>query len=234
MAISELTTAFLIHSRPYRNTSMLANFLTLDHGRIDAVIRGARSAQSKVRGLLQPFVPLVLSWYGHGELVTIKQVEANGYLKPLSGECVLYGLYANELLLRTVRGQDAHPELFEAYYHLLQQLSSTAAEEAHLRIFEKRLLQTLGYAMNLEQDLDTAETVAADCWYQYIPDRGPVKLQADDLHKEKAFLGANLLAIAQEDFSAAEVLRDAKRLMRYAIRQLLGDKPLKSRELFIK
>lgn len=233
MSISALEPAYLLHARPYRNTSLIANFFTQNHGRIDGVIRGARAPQSKIRGLLQPFTPIVISWYGHGELVTIKTVEANGYIAKSTGDSVVYGIYANELMTRLVRGRDAHLELYQAYEKLLTSLSEGDSTEAQLRIFEKQLLESLGYGLQLEYELDTGVNVDAEKWYHYVHDKGPVKVAVADINQEKAFIGQSLLAIAANDFSAKETLRDAKRLMRYALRQLLGEKPLNSREYFV-
>lgn len=233
MSTNQLEPAYLLHARPYRNTSILANFFTQNHGRVDAVVRGARGQNSKIRGLLQPFTPIVINWYGHGELVTIKTVESNRYLAQLTSDSMLCGIYVNELLSRLIRGRDAHGELYQAYEELLLQLSTNISHESVLRLFEKKLLETLGYGLQLEYELDTGSQVVDELWYQYIYDRGPVKITQADINHEKAFLGKNLLAIAKDDFSSKDVLRDAKRLMRYALRELLGEKPLNSREFFI-
>ncbi len=232
MAISDLQPAFLLHSRPYRNTSLLANFFTFEHGRVDAVVRGARSQKSKIRGLLQPFTPLYINWYGHGNLVTIKSVEPNGYIKKLFGHALLYGIYCNELLMRLLRGHGEYIDLYHAYEKLIVSLSSEKANEANLRLFEKKLLTDLGYALHLNYELESGQLIDVDAWYHYFADRGPVKLSDVSLNKEKAFKGSSLLAIENDDYQNKQVLRDAKCLMRYALRELLGDKPLKSRELF--
>lgn len=231
MAISELNSAFLLHARPYRNTSLLATFFTLQEGRIDAVVRGVRTTKSKVRGLLQLFTPIMINWYGHGELVTIKTVEAEIYLKPLSKIAIRYGLYCNELLVRLLHGHGAHPILYMAYEKLICELSQNILTEVQLRSFEKTLLIELGYALHLDSD-KIGLSIDPDSWYEYLVDQGPIKLSGNTFNKDKAFKGSSLLAIANDNYENPEILSDAKRLMRYALRTLLGHKKLNTRDFF--
>jgi DNA repair protein RecO (recombination protein O) len=231
MLHSELEPAFLLHSRPYRNTSMLVNFFTLNYGRIDAVVRGARSPKSKNKGLLQLFTPVLINWYGSGELVTIKNIEPNGFINLLQGDGVFYGIYINELLIKLLHTHDPHLDVFNSYTNLLQQFSHQTPTEKDLRCFEKQLLIALGYGLHLDSDSETGEALQEDYYYHYIPDKGPVKV--DSSTQNNIFCGKNLMAINQNQFDNPDILRDAKRLMRYALQQLLGDKTLKSRELFV-
>jgi len=231
MASSELNSAFLLHSRPYRNTSLLATFFTFEQGRVDAVARGVRTTKSKIRGLLQLFTPIVINWYGHGELVTLKTVEAEIYLKPLSKTAIRYGLYCNELLVRLLHGHGAHPVLYRAYEKLIAELSENLVIEAQLRRFEKILLIELGYALHLDSD-KTGLSIDPDAWYEYLADQGPIKLSGNTFNKEQAFKGSSLLGIASDNYETPAILADAKRLMRYALKTLLGHKKLNTRDFF--
>lgn len=230
----ELEPAYLLHARPYRNTSLLADFFTLRQGRVNGVVRGARGPTSKLRGIVQPFIALEIGWIGKGELVTLRQIEPANSVAYLSGAAILHGFYLNELLLRTLRVREAHEDLYLAYNNALQQLSGEHFSEITLRLFEKRLLQSLGYALQLGYEHDTGEKVEADGWYEFFADRGPQRIILDGTPPLGVFCGASLLALENEVLLSPAALRDAKRLMRQAMTHLLGTKPLKSRELFIK
>ncbi len=223
--------AYLLHARPYRNTSLLADFFTLNHGRVNGVVRGARGEKSKLRGFVQPFTPLMINWIGHGDLVTIRQVEPARTTQNLKGEAILYGFYINELLARLLKVREAHADLYQAYETLLNYFVQGECAEQHLRVFEKRLLLNLGYALQLTHEHHTDCSVEANAWYTFVPDAGPQRV-LDQAATDFAVRGASLLALHNENFTSIEILQDAKRLMRRALRSLLGDKPLKSRELF--
>jgi DNA repair protein RecO (recombination protein O) len=228
-----LEPAYLLHARPYRNTSVLADFFTLQHGRVNGVVRGARGANSKLRGIVQPFLPLEISWVGKGELVTVSKIEPARTLGAIAGAAISYGFYINELLVRLLRVREAHADLYAAYETILQDLITGNVTEVSLRIFEKHLLQELGYGLQLTHEYDTGEPTVPDLWYSFFPDRGAQRIALQTEPPEWAFSGASLLALDKEEWSDAAVLRDAKRLMRQALGRVLGDKPLKSRELFL-
>ncbi|MGH8444249.1 MAG: DNA repair protein RecO, partial [Solimonas sp.] len=178
-----LEPAYLLNRRPYSDSSLLLEAFTREHGRIGLVARGARGAKSKLRGLLQPFNPLLLSWNASGELATLTAAESAGPALVLAGERVFYGWYLNELLLRLLQRQDAHPALFEAYALAVQQLPGEAehAQDA-LRLFEKALLAEIGYGLLLPDDL------RADLRYHYDDDQGPQPAAAQDA---SAYSGAS-------------------------------------------
>jgi DNA repair protein RecO (recombination protein O) len=228
-----LQPAYILHSRPYRDSSMLLEVLTAEQGRISLVARGARR---KTRGgsgsaLLQPFIPLLLSFSGRTELKNLNATEAAGRPLPLPGERLFSGLYLNELLVRLLHRHDPHPQLFAAYGSTLGALAAEAEIDDVLRRFEFALLGELGYGFELDIDGSSGEAVAARDWYHYHPDfglvaRGPLVDPA-----RPAFQGADLLAIAANDFGGTARLT-AKRLLRLVLAQQLGDAPLRSRELF--
>lgn len=217
--------AFVLHSRPYKETSALVDLFT-PQGRLRAVMRGARSrAGSQVRA----FVPLEVELRGKGELKTLARAEptATGYF--LQGDALFSGLYLNELLLRLLPPEAAYEALFEHYSLTLTAMAGQRALEPLLRAFEWRLLQELGYGFSLELDR-FAKPIEAKSWYRLSTEGGlePVEMLAPGL-----FLGADLLAMREADWRSPTALKAAKRLMRQALAMHLGSKPLSSRELFI-
>jgi DNA repair protein RecO (recombination protein O) len=226
----QLAPAFVLHQRPWRETSALLEVFTESHGRIGLIARGARSARSKQRGDLQLFRALRLSWLASGDLGTLTAVEADGAAGRLQGKSLYSAFYLNELLMRLLVRHDPHPRLFGHYRHSLQQLAAGGDVERVLRLFEILLLQEAGYALQLDCDANSGEAVRAGTMYDYHLESGPVSTAGDA--GGFVFRGESLIAMAREDLSDAAVLADAKRLLRAALRLYLGDKPLKSRELF--
>lgn len=222
--VVQLQPCYVLHTRAYRDTSLLVEALTRDHGRVSLVARGVRSAKSKQRGLLQAFSPLLISWTGKGDLHALTQVENNGAVSLLAGERLFSALYINELLMRLLHRYDPCPSIYDAYAELVEALAVTVNEQKILRIFEKKLLAELGYAFSFDE-------IEANDFYLFDHAHGFTKIQHE---AAGCFLGKNLLAFSQEDFTQEETLVTAKRLMRLAFAPLLGVKPLKSRELFVK
>lgn len=214
---------FILHTRPFRDTSLLIDALSMDYGRISLLARGVRTTKTKLRGILQPFVPLLISWSGNTELVSMSKVEPVGLPYHLKAKALISGFYLNELIMRLLHRYDPHPNLYNAYQQALIGLQNSHSTELVLRLFEKCLLNELGYG--LKSDL------IAEGWYQFVPGRGLIQCSASS--SEHIFSGKNLLALLKEVFDDAEVLRDAKRLMRLALQSLLGERVLKSRELFV-
>lgn len=208
--------------------------LTAEYGRLSLVARGARR---KARGgssgsaLLQPFIPLLLSFSGRAELKSLTAKEAAGKLHELRGERLFSAMYVNELLVRLLHRHDPHPQLFAAYTEALQALAREDVVDTTLRHFEFKLLDELGYSFDLALDADSGERVQAHLWYHYIPDLGLVaKVDAADPSRP-AYAGADLIAMAGGQFGGS-VRVTAKRLLRQALAGHLGDAPLRSRELF--
>ncbi len=234
-----LQAGYILHSRPYRNTSLLLDVFSREQGRGVLVARGARRARSPLQGLLQPFAPLLLSWQGAGEVQTLTAAESAAPAIALQGGRLLSGFYLNELLLRLLGRHDPHPDLYDAYGHTLQALAAgghDAREQASLRIFESFLLRELGYGLQLEQDSHSGEPLRADACYCYEPERGPRRLGAgQDCEHGLAVQGRTLLALrrGELDLNDAQLLREAKRLMRMSLAPHLGERPLKSRELYL-
>lgn len=229
-----LQQAFVLHRRAYRETSFLVDLFTPDFGRLTVIAKGVRKKASCSPALLQPFVSLLVSWYGKGELMTLTHVEA---IKPpvlLQSECLFAGFYLNELLTYLLQKWDAHPVLFTWYAKTVIALQSGKLEQKILRVFEKNLLQELGYGLLTKEHSLQGERFLPDKYYRFTMEQGFV-LSGPSLNVESQsniFSGKSLLAIAAEDWQVAESLKDAKRLSRMVLMSLLGNRTLHSRQLF--
>ncbi|MFP5505754.1 MAG: DNA repair protein RecO [Gammaproteobacteria bacterium] len=229
MRATDLHPAYILHQRPYRDTSLLLEVFGRDHGRFGLVARGARGPRSRIRGLLQPFQPLLLSWSGRAELATLHSVEADGAAPRLAGTTLYSGFYLNELLMRLLQRLDPHPELYAAYAEALEGLQCEALRP--LRLFEKRLLEALGYGLLLDCEADSGVPVEAEAQYVYALESGPARC-IDDATGGLTLSGRSLLSLAAEELADAQSLSDAKRLLRAALGLYLGDRALKTREVF--
>lgn len=227
----EFEPAYLIHVRPYQNTSALADFFTLNYGRIHSVVRGAYRLKNPARGILQPFIPLFIRWIGKKELVTLTHIEQKAKKFDLKGEIIWWGFYVNELLSYLLNGHTPHEDLFWAYESLLSSLMQSP-HQLTLRLFEKRLLQMLGYAISFKQEYKTEDPIQPQAQYHFLPGQGFHRLNYNKNFDVDVFSGESLLALANENLENEKVLRDAKRLMRLAIDWMLNGKPIKTREFF--
>jgi DNA repair protein RecO (recombination protein O) len=230
-----LQPGYVIHSRPYRDSSALLDVFTAEFGRISMVARGARRPSRKGSGaaLLQPFIPLLLSFSGRSELKTLVAIEPAQAGLMLRGERMFSGMYMNELLVRLLHRHDAHPVLFSAYDRALKALAGSVAVDAVLRPFEISLLDELGYNLALTVDGASGEAVHPARWYRYDTGYGLVAGDNTRDRRTNPYPGSDLLAIAGGDFAGPARLT-AKRLLREALAVHLGDTPLRSRELFRK
>lgn len=228
-----LEPAYVLHYRPYRDTSLLVDFFTRDHGLIGAVARGVRGAKSPLKGLLQPFVPLLISFQAKGDLALITGVEPNQTGHLLVGKHLFSALYLNELLMRLLQRHDPHPQIYASYRQALLELSHCNRLEIPLRRFEKKLISELGYALNLTTEANTHEPIAPELFYQFFSQKGFLLDYKGDSSKASLFQGKSLLALAEEDFSDLSLMHDMKGLLRTALADLLGKQPLKSRDLFV-
>ena len=230
-ANNSLQSAYVLHSRPYRDTSMLVEVFSHEHGRLGLVARGVRSGKSKLAGILQPFTPLLLSWYGGGELRSLKQAEAAGLPFPLRGDSLMSGFYLNELIMRLLQRADPHPQLFEAYCEALAGIAERETLGDELRNFEKALLHELGYGLVLDHDVETGEAIEMAQDYLYCLESGPVR---DTGNNSQALIlkGHTLKAIERGEYRDEQERREARRLMRAALELYLGDRPLKTREMY--
>ncbi|TGD74666.1 DNA repair protein RecO [Mangrovimicrobium sediminis] len=227
---AQLQPAYILHQRPYRDTSLLLEVFTATQGRISLVGKGVRrrARGGSVAALLQPFTPLLLSFSGRSELKNLNQVEPAGAARALRGDFLFSGMYLNELLVRLLHRNDPHPALFAAYGLALEALERREEMDGVLRRFELGLLDELGYSFSLVEDGRSGEPLDAQAWYGFESDVGLVRAAPG---AAPVFHGGDLLAAAQGDFGGAAG-QTAKRLMRLALAAHLGDTPLHSRELF--
>ncbi len=221
--------AYVLHRRPYRETSALVELLTLQHGCMSVVGRGLRGG-SKRQATLQPFGRILIGCSGRGSLMTLTSVEAAGY-RTLVGDALFAGLYLNELVLRLMKHDDAHPAVFVGYEAALDALMAGEDIESALRQFELLLLQESGYEINFEVDAHTQAPIEPTMTYRFEADVGFSKVDA--VAEERAvYSGSTIAAIRAGDYSDPAVRRAAKRLMRRALAPHLGERPLRTRSLF--
>ncbi|HHR6036316.1 TPA: DNA repair protein RecO [Providencia alcalifaciens] len=222
--------AFVLHSRPYSETSLLIDFFTEGEGKIRLLAKGARRNRSPLRGCLQPFTPLLIRWSGKGEIKTLISADPVSIALPLSGTVLYSGLYLNELTARVIEFGTPYSALFFDYLQCLQILAgSERTPESALRQFELALLSYLGYGVDFLHCAGSGEPVSDAMTYRYREEKGFIgSLVIDQL----TFTGKQLKALAEREFPDADTLKAAKRFTRIALKPYLGGKPLKSRELF--
>lgn len=221
---------FVLHRREYSETSLLVDFFTEQNGRITLLAKGARRPRSPLKAILQPFTPLLLRWAGKGELKTLTKAEPASLTLPMTTQSLYSGFYVNEVLVRVLENQTAYPELFLHYLQCITQLATQPERlEGILRTFEFQTLKSLGYAVDFSHCAATGEPVSPTMRYQFRETEGFV---ASLLQNNHSFLGKELLAFAELDFSEKETQQAAKRFTRIALKPYLGSQPLKSRELF--
>jgi DNA repair protein RecO (recombination protein O) len=220
---------FVLHHRPFRDTSQILDLLTRDHGRIAVIARGSRGPRSRLAGVLRPFLPLRVSWVAKTDLGTLTGAEAGGAPVSLAGDALLSAYYVNELILFFLHRDDPQPEIFALYAEVIRSLAGRFDVAAVLREFELELLGLLGYAISLDCEAGTRENILADRYYDYRVEQGPVAVERSE--GPLVFRGAVLQAIAARRFEDHEVLRAANRLLRDIIRYHLGGKELQSRKV---
>ncbi|MBU0689831.1 MAG: DNA repair protein RecO [Gammaproteobacteria bacterium] len=222
--------AFVLHSYPFRETSLIVEVFSRNHGRVPLVARGARRPRSAIRGLLMGFQPLSLSWFGKHELRTLHSAEWQGGQPQLQGTALMCGFYLNELLLNLMARDDPHESLFDYYQQTLQRLAQERDHAFTLRSFEKHMLQELGYALSLETEAGSGRSVVPERSYRYILERGAVA-ETVDSSQGMPVAGKTLLDMAADDYHDAVTARQSKQLMRMLLDHHLAGKPLHTREL---
>ena len=222
--------AFVLHSYPFRETSLIVEVFSRDFGRVALLARGARRPRSALRGLMLAFEPFELSWAGKGEVRTLMKAEWQGGQPLLTGKALFCGYYLNELLLDLLPREDAHTNLFAVYAETLRRFSEVP-KESDIRRFERAFLAELGYGLSLMNDVDDLP-IDPNGYYVYEIERGPVRLSVPG-DSSLAMSGKTLLDLAAEDFSDPKSLVEAKRLMRALMAHYLGGKGLETRKIFL-
>ena len=224
---------YVLHGRPYSNTSLLLELLSETGERYPAIAKGVKTRRSALPGLLQPFRPLLIGVSGRGEVRTVTSADMGGQPHPLAGEALYCGFYVNELLLRLLGRNDPHEALFGLYRETLDRLAKGEELEQDLRRFELGLLRALGYGMLLDLDAEGGDPVRPDGRYRYRIEEGPVAVHGPALGAD-VVSGTTLLALAGNRKLQPLELREARGLMRFVLGYYLEGRPLKSRELFRK
>ncbi|WP_144137870.1 DNA repair protein RecO [Paraburkholderia sp. BCC1884] len=224
--------AFVLHSYPYRETSLIIDVLSRDHGRLALVAKGAKRPHSALRGVLQTFQPLALSWSGKSEVRTLTGAEWVGGMLPLAGDALLCGFYVNELMVKFCAREDPHPQLFHHYVVTMTRLAHDEPAVQVLRSFERVLLRETGYAMALDRTV-ARKAVQPEGRYVFDPERG-VREASDDLPAQwPVVAGQTLLDMEKDDYHRAQTVAQSKTLMRFLLNTYLAGTPLATRQILI-
>lgn len=234
MATVHLQPAYVLHHQPYRDTSRILELFTRDHGRVSVFARGARrggKSGSSLLPVLQPFNRLLVSWSGRGEAGQLTGAEFDGAMTPLPPDRLVHGFYLNELLLKLFARHDSHPDVFALYSRTLDGLKREDVIRP-LRLFEKRLLDAIGYGLALERDAREGLPLDPEASYHYRLEQGPVRVEgvADG---SGVYSGATLLSLAREELTDAQACVDARRLLRAALERCLDGRELRSRQVML-
>lgn len=228
---TELHPAYVLHRRRYRETSLMIECLSAEHGRVGLVARGAAGGRKRGAEVIQAFHRYQMAWSGRSELHTLTKLEADGRALSLAGERLFSGFYVNELIMRVTGRHDPNPELFSIYEQTLLSLASpTARVEPILRQFEKVLLDTCGYGLQLTAEAGSGAEIEPSRDYYYAVEQGPMRTQGSE--RSMTVSGETLLALAGSCEFQQRHLREAKKLMRFVLHHYIGDRPLASRSLF--
>ena len=226
-----LQRCFVLHRRPYSESSLILDVFSEEYGRLSIISKGARSKRSNLKGVLQAFTPLLMKWSGKGSMRTLRQAESISLAIPLTGINLYSAMYINELVVRVIEQETPYPALFLDYLTALTELAQTNNPEPALRRFELALLSSLGYGVDFLHCAGSGEMVSPEMTYRYREQKGfMASIRHDPL---MSFKGDELIAISERRFITPEQLKAAKRFTRIAIKPYLGGKPLKSRELFL-
>ena len=224
---------FILHTIPYRETSLLVDLFSLNHGRVRCVAKGFRKPNKKgIAKTLFPYTEHHFHWQGRGELKTLIQADPLQSPVFLKQEALFVGLYTNELLYKLLHQHDPHQPLYHFYHQFMSHLSVSGLDQAELRRFEMLLLEELGYGLVLDTEAETGQAVSAECLYYYIPDQGLKLIQDQSQDNIYALSGADIMALCQGHLEKQSVLRTAKQLTRQVIDFYLDGKELNSRELY--
>jgi DNA repair protein RecO (recombination protein O) len=222
----ELTPGYLLHHRPWRDTSRILEVLTREHGRLTLFARGVRAPRARLAAVLQPFHPLLLSWSGRSEAPLLTGAERAGHVPPLPPGSLLAAFYLNELLLRLTTHHDPLPALHDHYHDALAELRAGAPAVICLRLFEKRLLELLGYGLDLATEAHTGRPLEPEGYYHFRPGEGLVRARS---REPRSLSGRSLLALESGSLRDARELGDARRVLRAALEACLEGRPLATR-----
>lgn len=215
--------AYVLHARPWSETSLLVDVFTREHGRFRLLAKGARRQKTGQRAILQPFQPILISWSARRSLGTLTGVEMRAHHPRLSAEHLASAYYMSELLFKFLHAHDAHESLFEAYDEAIGQLCEKQNAESVLRCFECSLLSEVGYGLQLEHDAANQSPVQANARYYYYPEKGPIEVRVNDSQAGLTISGRTLQALSSKVFDNPQVQKESKQLLRMLLtRQVKG------------
>jgi DNA repair protein RecO (recombination protein O) len=220
---------YILHTYPFKETSLIVELFSEHHGGIPVVAKGARRPRSILRGMLQAFQPLQATWSGNGDIKTLHNIEWSAKYLAIDGDALICGFYLNELLIRLLLREGTHSGLFKFYHEAIEMLSLKNNLSVTLRRFELRLLQELGYQVPLKLD-GNSQPVLAEKVYRYQAEYG-----AGDSSESKdgiKVMGQTLIDMNADNYESSQTEKQSKLLMRYLIAHYLGNKPLNSKQLF--
>lgn len=229
----ELQAAYVLHSRPFRETSLIVDVLTPDYGLLSLIAKGVRSNTKTAklkRAMIQPFQPLLISWIGSGELKNLTDIDTQGLPLVLKNERLYSAFYVNELILKLLRKYDCQSSVYDYYQASLELMISTELLELVLRRFEFTLFEYLGFGINFITDCESGEGINSADNYLYIPQKGFKKSSISQTN-QVLVNGGIITDIVNGDYST-EALKTAKYICRKEVASHLGNKPLNSRQLF--
>ncbi len=221
---------YVLHTYAFKETSLVVELFSKAHGRVATVAKGARRPRSAMRGQLQSFQMLAATWSGKNELKTLHSLEWADGLVLLQGEALMCGFYLNELLLRLLPREDAYEQLFDYYQATVKALSSGVQPAMHLRRFELKMLQEMGYAVPLDFD-ENDSPIVANLQYRYVAELGACAFTGAE--NGVVLSGQTLIDMAKDAYDNIQTQQQSKQLMRYLLAYYLGDKPLHTRQLLI-
>ena len=222
--------AFVLTTWPWRETSLIVSFFTRRYGRMTAVARGAKKPAGRFRGLIDPFLPLLVNFSGRGEVKTLTGARWMGGLSPITGEGLITAFYLNELVFRLCPAEVAQTELFDAYTRTLSIIArgDCLHAECAMREFEVDLLRLCGWGQQLPDGSDGFDGLVRDG--EIIQSR---ETAAES--QEKVFTPEAVRAVLTRDFSDVSHLKEAREILRKIIEfYALGGRTLSSRRTLAK
>ena len=223
--------AYLIHQRPYSETSQIINLFSRHYGRVDAIAKGSKRPKSKFKSFLQPFSPILVSWSGRSQLKTLRSVDINsGKQSNVSRKHLMSAFYLNELILSFLTTADPYPDLFDAYSLAINNLSNADSSEIILREFEIQLLTEIGYAINFQTEAMSSKKIEPNLSYRFIAEEGFVSSVTSSA-RDALIKGSVIQSIDRKDFSQPETMRAAKRIIRESVKYHLSGKELNTKKV---
>jgi DNA repair protein RecO (recombination protein O) len=227
----ELTPSYILHRRDYSESSLILDVFSREHGRLNLIAKGAKRNKKQQGVNHNLYQKYHISWVAKSELGTLIDIEQCSLANTLTAEVMMTGFYMNEIMLRLLHKHESHPELFDSYDAAIHQLQNNEPEQIVLRYYEKVLLQSLGYGVILDHDVQTGERLVAEKDYYYTFDFGP-SLTSGNSKSDINISGKTLLELDTETLTDKKNINEAKTLLRMILNQYLGEKPLASRELY--